>query len=128
MRLKLKDPQNAGYTHHKSITSLIGASWSYLPSPVYNKVKQGDDYFLASDASLAGTQCSSQTLLTHSDDNDGRNKLLRTFFFVSLVTTRKICGKYNFTVTVLLYLQTECTDYELKNRVSYINCSLNQIS
>ena len=128
--MKLKDPQKAGYTHHKSITSLLGASWSYLPSPVYNSnnVRQGDDHFLASDASLAGTQCSSQTLLTHSDDNDGRNKLLRTFFFVSLVTTRKICGKHNFTVTVLLYLQTECTDYELKNRVPYINCSLNQIS
>ena len=110
-KTELKDPQKAGYTHHKSIISLTGASWSYLPC-----LHQGNDNFLASDASLAGTQCSSQTLLTHSDDNDGRNKLLRTFFFVSLVTTRKLCSKHNFTVTVLLYLQTECTDYELKNR------------
>ena len=35
---KTEDPQKAWHTHHKSITSLIGASWSYLPSPVYDKV------------------------------------------------------------------------------------------
>ena len=35
---KTEDPQKAWHTHHKNITSLIGASWSYLPSPVYNKV------------------------------------------------------------------------------------------
>ena len=35
---KTEDPQKAWHTHHKSITSLIGASWSYLLSPVYDKV------------------------------------------------------------------------------------------
>ena len=98
---------------------MIGASWSYLPSPVYNKVRQDDDHFLASDASLAGTQCSSQTLLTHSDDNDGRNKLLRTFFFVSLVTTRKICGKYNFTVTVLYTYKQNAQIKQLLDEVEH---------
>ena len=78
---KTEDPQKAWHTHHKNITSLIGASWSYLASPVYNKVRQGDDHFLASDASLAGTQCSSQTLLTHSDDNDGTKQTTANILF-----------------------------------------------